>query len=1733
LVAITVFAIAGAAPAQVGPPVTPGFPNVAQIPGEILSGLNAPQQGRTAIIAYHNGVLFTVPEVPASQPGADFRVRSWNISNPSNPVQIADWGVTPMPINAHGYLHSGDYLVLGANWPPGGEWSFRATAPLTVQRAAFPDLDCAGVRGCLFQPWFVGDTFWSYNAVGGDAWISLRWNELARWDHLGLTGVIGHPFLLGDLLIFASDQSRTGVATYDVSDPTDPILLDVLTTGGPGGYWPELWGYDGRLYIVFPYQTEGNGFRVVDATDPANLRFIADRPLSGVESMYIQFQDEFAFMGSHKVDMRTFESVVFFDPDVERPNQPGVFGVNTSQFLLPLGNLVATGGIGEDEGMAIWAHQVAPDTRGPSVGYHIPQAGRTNYPTNLPISLLIHETLESPTIVNGVTFIVRPLGGSAVAGRLTLAFDDVLTFTPNAALQANTTYEVVIPEGGIKDAAGNGVAGYSFTFSTGSSLGGNRPPAVTSFTASSYPVAPGALLTLSAAASDPDNNPLQYRFDFGDGSPKTAWSSTPSSAASYASAGHYRATVQVRDTSGSIASDTLTVTVLDPPAGPRPSNSSPVVCDTGARRVWVVNPDSDTLTAIDADTLAVELEVPVCEDPRGAALSAAGEVWIACHDGDAIQVVGGAGAVVTTIPTGYGSAPAAIAIAPNGATAYATLSGSGALARFDTAARQPTGTLALGPKPRAIAVSGNGARILVTRFLSPMNHAEVWDVNASTFTLTRTIQIPKFGGNENFDTTAAGRGVANYLAGIAIAPDGASAWVAANKPNSERGLLTSGDLDQDNTVRNLALQIDLTTNALARAIDIDNSDSASAVGFSPLGDYLLITLQGNNELAVFDTLVSAGSSGLGSFVSRIATGLAPQGVCSDAATNRVVVSNFMSRSLTALEADGLFRLGELTIPAADVQTVGAEPLPAAVLAGKQIFYSAGDTRMSAEGYMSCATCHVDGGDDGRTWDFTGRGEGLRNTVTLRGRGGMTQGNVHWTANFDEIQDFENDIRAAFGGTGFLSDPDFAATQNPLGPSKTGLSAGLDDLAAYVGSLDHGSLPRSPWRGAAGAMTAAALAGEVVFDGLDCASCHSGPEYTDSSIGAATLHDVGTLRTTSGERLGGPLGGIDTPTLLGIWDTAPYFHDGSAATLDDVFSVAGGIVLAAEDGAPSNGAGVVNQWIEYNNDDTVRGRAYVAFGSTGARLRFSNVHGGAGGQGAVEVRYSSGYSVQPLNVAINGVTRSVNLPLLGNEPGWRHVNWGWVRVEDVQLNAGTTNTIDLVSPGSFPNISVDEIVVTRSDERAAAAPHRQVLALPSADRANLHAYLLQLDGRAPSGGPPPTGTSPPTATPANTASHTATRTASQTATRTASQTPTRTATRTPTRTPSSTPTRTTSRTPSQTPTGSPTRTPTPTPTTSPTPTPTVALLGVSGRILYDGSEVPVNAALVEGSGAAQISDMTDSSGSYALDQLVPGAWTVQPRKLGDSRDAVDSMDALIALETSAGLRALAAPRQLACDVTGNGSVSALDASLILQFSVAQIAQLPAATRCNSDFLFAPAMAAGGGVTAVEPVSGPAECVPGAVVFDPLSASMNSQDFTAVAFGDCSGDWQPSGGGGARRVRATGEEITIGPLRRRDADLVLPIRLAPGTSFRAMDLELRYDAARLRARRAELTGAARTALSRVNLADAGRVRLALARLEALVSDQRPLLVVHFEARGHHAARGKVRLTRMKIDGVDRTP
>ena len=223
--------------------------------------------------------------------------------------------------------------------------------------------------------------------------------------------------------------------------------------------------------------------------------------------------------------------------------------------------------------------------------------------------------------------------------------------------------------------------------------------------------------------------------------------------------------------------------------------------------------------------------------------------------------------------------------------------------------------------------------------------------------------------------------------------------------------------------------------------------------------------------------------------------------------------------------------------------------------GKRIFYNAADPRMSAEGYISCATCHLDGGHDGRVWDFTGRGEGLRNTTDaarprrhgarqraldgeLRRDPGLRERHPrrlrrHRLHERRRLRRDRDAARPAEGGT--------LAPTSTRSPPTSPRSA-------------RATLPRSPFRNADGSMTAAGAWPAARSSARSAApAATAAPTLHRQPLGAGTLHDVGTLRTTSGSRLGGPLTGIDTPTLIGVWETAPYFHDGSAATLDACFA----------------------------------------------------------------------------------------------------------------------------------------------------------------------------------------------------------------------------------------------------------------------------------------------------------------------------------------------------------------------------------------------------------------------------------------------------------------------------------------------------------------------------------------------------------------------------------------------------
>jgi DNA-binding beta-propeller fold protein YncE len=617
----------------------------------------------------------------------------------------------------------------------------------------------------------------------------------------------------------------------------------------------------------------------------------------------------------------------------------------------------------------------------------------------------------------------------------------------------------------------------------------------------------------------------------------------------FAAPGHYTVNVLVVDESGSNAGGSFTHLAHHPVTARPPAVSTPIVYDAARNRVYSVNQDNDSITSIDAEALVGLAELPVYGRPEALAIAPDGKLWVVHRDDYAVSVIDlDTFGIERGFRLPYASQPVALAMSPTGDAAYVTLMALGKLLKLDPLTGDVLGEVSVGPWPRGLSVSHDGKDVFVTRFISGDAAGEVVRVDGPALSVVGRIELVP--DTTSLDAAMMGRGLPNYLFSVGITPDGRSAWVTGKKDNVFRGTLRDGNpLNQDSTVRPIAAILDLEAGAevLGRRIDMDDRSLPAHVTFSPLGDYALVTLAGSNMIEVRDTETGVTQ------VTLMGSGNAPRGTVFGP-DQRLFVQGWLSRSVLAYDMSKLVLEFATETPEklAEIPTVSTEKLAPEILRGKKTFHSAADVRMTSQGYITCASCHFEGFEDGRVFDFTGGGEGLRNTTSLLGRRGMGQGRVHWSANFDEIQDFEKPIRELFGGRGFIADAllDEGTRREPLGDPLAGLSPELDDLTAYVTSLVE--VHPSPFRNPDGTLTADAQAGKELFGRLECGSCHAGVDFTDSS--QARLHDVGTMKASSGTRLGEPLTGLDTPTLLGIWETAPYLHDGSAPTLRDVLTV---------------------------------------------------------------------------------------------------------------------------------------------------------------------------------------------------------------------------------------------------------------------------------------------------------------------------------------------------------------------------------------------------------------------------------------------------------------------------------------------------------------------------------------------------------------------------------------------------
>ncbi len=604
-----------------------------------------------------------------------------------------------------------------------------------------------------------------------------------------------------------------------------------------------------------------------------------------------------------------------------------------------------------------------------------------------------------------------------------------------------------------------------------------------------------------------------------------------------------------------------TTLFAEPPPAPvvplpaQPANSSTIAVEkhTDGDRIWNVNPDNQSVSVSSAEGTLIT-EIPVGVRPWSIAVAPQDDQVYVTNKGSAsISIIDSVSLSVSeTVPLPVGSQPHGLVFNSDGSEYFVVLESIAQLQKRSSETQAMIASLQLDGRPRHVSMTYDDSRLLISNFITPtvpgestaspdmdLASAQVFLVNPTDMTLSKTISLAN---DERSLSESSGPGLPNYLHTPVISFDNAVAYVPSKKDNINSGTLrgTPG-MTFESAVRANLSRIDLDTEAEHTGVRVDFDNASVATGAALTGDgrYLLTALETSRELSVYDTVNEFE-------LMRLDTGRAPQGVALSSQGDIAYVHNFLDRSISRFD---LTRMIETELPATDeltpVSVVGNETLSGQILTGKQFFYDAADDRLARDNYMSCASCHNDAEDDGRVWDFTQFGEGLRNTISLRGRAGMAHGLLHWSGNFDELQDFEGQIRVFAGGTGLMNDSDFnnGTRSQPLGDTKAGINADLDALAAYLSSLaDSDENPVLAAR-----PSDSAIAGQAIFDNQNCAACHRYPLLTDSI--EQRRHDIGTISSSSGSRLGQTLDGLDAPTLLGLNRSAPYLHDGSAPTIE--------------------------------------------------------------------------------------------------------------------------------------------------------------------------------------------------------------------------------------------------------------------------------------------------------------------------------------------------------------------------------------------------------------------------------------------------------------------------------------------------------------------------------------------------------------------------------------------------------
>ncbi|MFP4056290.1 MAG: c-type cytochrome [Candidatus Brocadiia bacterium] len=554
----------------------------------------------------------------------------------------------------------------------------------------------------------------------------------------------------------------------------------------------------------------------------------------------------------------------------------------------------------------------------------------------------------------------------------------------------------------------------------------------------------------------------------------------------------------------------------------RPAYPSPyaVVASPDGSRLYVSHHGGGTVSFVDPAAGKVVREVAVGGAPAGLELSADGAtLYVADAEGGSVAVVDVRAARVRTR---YVAGRSAYGLERGeGSTLYVCDRFRDRVNVLDAASGKVAAGLPATREPLFCALSAGGTLCVANMLplgpsLDPDNAAAVDLYDATAAKHVATLRLPSG---------------ATDVHQVACSPDGRWAYVVHvlarfNLPPTqlERGWVNNSAL----TILSLERPPRVLTTVL-----LDEVSRGSAVPFglalSRGGERLVVSFFGTHELAVIDlaglhqALDQEPEERLAELSSELSLlrrygvirrapsgGRGPRGLALDPDGATAYVANAFSDNL------GVVDLARPRL----VRTIELGPAvePDLVRRGEMLF---NDATICFQSWQSCASCHPEGRADGLNWDLLN--DGMGNPKNARS---LLYSHRTPPVMASAVRDrMEVATRAGLRYILF----------------RQVREAEAEAIDAYLRALR----PRpSPYRNPDGSLTDAARRGEAIFQSArtGCASCHSGPLYTDLKT-----HDVGTR---------GPFDrrdAFDNPTLIEAWRTGPYLHDGRAVTLRQVLT----------------------------------------------------------------------------------------------------------------------------------------------------------------------------------------------------------------------------------------------------------------------------------------------------------------------------------------------------------------------------------------------------------------------------------------------------------------------------------------------------------------------------------------------------------------------------------------------------